>query len=70
MRLIEKDGGKLDVGTFLDRFQLVYSRAADEGLENTNVGNGERARDLLTRVGRHLLQNRYLIVFAHSPRKK
>jgi len=58
MRLIEKDGGKLDVGTFLDRFQLVYSRAADEGLENTNVGNGERARDLLTRVGRHLLQNR------------
>eukprot|EP00960_Hanusia_phi_P028054 747179-Hanusia_phi.AAC.4 len=58
MCLIEKDGGKLDVGTFLDRFQLVYSRAADEGLENTNVGSGERARDLLTRVGRHLLQNR------------
>ena len=31
LRMIERDGKKLDVGAFLDRFQVVYSSAAEEG---------------------------------------
>jgi hypothetical protein len=56
LRMIERDGKALDVAAFLDRFQVVYSSAAEQGLSAAESATGRRVRDLLTRVGRRLLQ--------------
>ena len=56
LRMIERDGKKLDVGAFLDRFQVVYSRATEEGLTASESNTGRRVRSLLARVGAELLR--------------
>ena len=56
LRMIERDGKKLDVGAFLDRFQVVYSSAAEEGLTASESSTGRRVRSLLARVGGELLR--------------
>mmetsp|Transcript_36929 Transcript_36929/g.86929 ORF Transcript_36929/g.86929 Transcript_36929/m.86929 type:complete len:933 (+) Transcript_36929:129-2927(+) len=58
MRLIDRGDGKLDVGSFLDRFQVVYSTAADEGAANVGSQTSGRVRNLLADVGRNLLKRK------------
>jgi len=55
LRMIDRDGKKLDVQMFLDRFQVVYSKAAEEGLTAAESATGRKVRDMLNRVGRRLL---------------
>ena len=56
LRMIERDGKALHVAQFLDRFQVVYSSAAEQGLSAAESATGKRVRELLNRVGRRLLQ--------------
>ena len=71
LRMIERDGKKLDVGAFLDRFQVVYSSAAEEGLTASESSTGRRVRSLLARVGGELLRlhgkSRIQVWFQFSP---
>jgi len=59
MRLIDRGDGKLDVGSFLDRFQVVYSTAAEQGLDNAKASGGaQKVRMILADVGRKLMKQK------------
>mmetsp|Transcript_6032 Transcript_6032/g.14724 ORF Transcript_6032/g.14724 Transcript_6032/m.14724 type:complete len:938 (+) Transcript_6032:50-2863(+) len=56
LRAIDRDSsGKLKVSAFLDRFQVVYSRAADQGLSSIETEEHRRIKGLLSKVGTGLL---------------
>jgi len=55
MRTIDVQDNKLDVASFLDRFQVVYSCAADQGLSNIETEEHRRIKSLLTKIGIGLL---------------
>ncbi|KAJ1494247.1 Metallo-dependent phosphatase-like protein, partial [Baffinella frigidus] len=55
MRTMDLQDDKLDVASFLDRFQVVYSRAADQGLSSIETEEHRRIKGLLSKVGTGLL---------------